>query len=172
MKAFKLHLISFRYLSSPEKISVIGNGVVINPKSLVKELLIHEEGRDRQLAHFRPRPCHPPTYIELDRSKKSPKGDNKIGTTIKAGLDLTWTRGCVGNPGLRTFWDRVTSSQNAFASTLEEKKLPSIYQTLMMQSFFSFDDIFEEYYEYGHQIANITDTVIFNDALITASACS
>ncbi len=35
-KKFKLHLIPSVFF--PEKISVIGNGVVVNPKSLVKEL--------------------------------------------------------------------------------------------------------------------------------------
>ena len=36
-KKFKLHLIPSG-IFFPEKISVIGNGVVVNPKSLVKEL--------------------------------------------------------------------------------------------------------------------------------------
>lgn len=43
-KKFKLHLIPSG-IFFPEKISVIGNGVVVNPKSLVKELAyLHEEG--------------------------------------------------------------------------------------------------------------------------------
>ena len=41
---FKLHLIPSG-IFFPEKISVIGNGVVVNPKSLVKELeYLHAEG--------------------------------------------------------------------------------------------------------------------------------
>ena len=43
-KKFKLHLIPSG-IFFPEKISVIGNGVVVNPKSLVKELeYLHAEG--------------------------------------------------------------------------------------------------------------------------------
>ena len=43
-KTFKLHLIPSG-IFFPQKISVIGNGVVVNPKSLVKELTyLHGEG--------------------------------------------------------------------------------------------------------------------------------
>ena len=43
-KKYKLHLIPSG-IFFPEKISVIGNGMVVNPKSLVKELnYLHEEG--------------------------------------------------------------------------------------------------------------------------------
>ena len=42
-KKYKLHLIPSG-IFFPEKISVIGNGMVVNPKSLVKELnYLHEE---------------------------------------------------------------------------------------------------------------------------------
>jgi len=53
-KKFKLHLIPSG-IFFPEKISVIGNGMVVNPKSLVKELsYLHEEGvtTDNFACHF------------------------------------------------------------------------------------------------------------------------
>ena len=43
-KKFKLHLIPSG-IFFPEKVSVIGNGMVVNPKSLVEELdYLHQEG--------------------------------------------------------------------------------------------------------------------------------
>ena len=83
-KKFKLHLIPSG-IFFPEKISVIGNGVVINPKSLVKELAyLHEEGVTTDSLRISDR-AHVilPYHIELDRLQEESKGDNKIGTTIK-----------------------------------------------------------------------------------------
>ena len=83
-KKFKLHLIPTG-ICFPEKISVIGNGVVVNPKSLVKELAyLHEEGVSTDSLRISDR-AHVilPYHIELDRLQEESKGDNKIGTTIK-----------------------------------------------------------------------------------------
>ena len=83
-KKFKLHLIPSG-IFFPEKISVIGNGVVVNPKSLVKELAyLHEEGVSTDSLRISDR-AHVilPYHIELDRLQEESKGDNKIGTTIK-----------------------------------------------------------------------------------------
>ncbi len=83
-KKFKLHLIPSG-IFFPEKISVIGNGMVVNPKSLVKELsYLHEEGVTTDNLRISDR-AHVilPYHIELDRLQEEAKGDNKIGTTIK-----------------------------------------------------------------------------------------
>ena len=66
--------------------------------------------------------------------------------------------------GLRTFWT-VTSLQNDFSINLEEKNRQ--FTKLYDAEALSFDDIFEEYYEYGQQIKQyVTDnSVILNDAL-------
>ncbi|MCC9881034.1 adenylosuccinate synthetase, partial [Streptococcus agalactiae] len=68
-----------------EKISVIGNGVVVNPKSLVKELAyLHGEGVTTDNLRISDR-AHVilPYHIKLDQLQEDAKGDNKIGTTIK-----------------------------------------------------------------------------------------
>lgn len=83
-KKYKLHLIPSG-IFFPEKISVIGNGMVVNPKSLVKELnYLHEEGVTTDNLRISDR-AHVilPYHIELDRLQEEAKGDNKIGTTIK-----------------------------------------------------------------------------------------
>ena len=88
-KKFKLHLIPSG-IFFPEKISVIGNGMVVNPKSLVKELsYLHEEGVTTDNLRISDR-AHVilPYHIELDRLQEEAKGDNKIGTTIKGIANL------------------------------------------------------------------------------------
>ena len=77
-KKFKLHLIPSG-IFFPEKISVIGNGMVVNPKSLVKELsYLHEEGVTTDNLRISDR-AHVilPYHIELDRCKK------KLRATIR-----------------------------------------------------------------------------------------
>lgn len=59
--------------------------MVVNPKSLVKELsYLHEEGVTTDNLRISDR-AHVilPYHIELDRLQEEAKGDNKIGTTIK-----------------------------------------------------------------------------------------
>ena len=81
---YKLHLIPSGIFYK-EKISVIGNGVVVNPKSLVKELAYLKENnvatdnlRISDRAHV-----ILPYHIKLDQLQEDAKGENKIGTTIK-----------------------------------------------------------------------------------------
>ena len=60
--------------------------MVVNPKSLVKELsYLHEEGvtTDNFTYFCIVRTLFLPYHIELDRLQEVAKGDNKIGTTIK-----------------------------------------------------------------------------------------
>ena len=69
----------------PEKTSVIGNGVVVNPKALVKEIAyLHENGVTTDNLRISDR-AHVilPYHIKLDALQEEAKGDNKIGTTIK-----------------------------------------------------------------------------------------
>lgn len=164
-KKFKLHLIPSG-IFFPEKISVIGNGVVINPKSLVKELAyLHEEGVTTDSLRISDR-AHVilPYHIELDRLQEEAKGDNKIGTTIKgigpAYMDKT------ARVGIRIadLLDRDVFAER-LRINLEEKN--RLFTKLYNAPALSFDDIFEEYYEYGQQIKQyVTDTsVILNDAL-------
>ncbi|MGO1433377.1 MAG: adenylosuccinate synthetase, partial [Ruoffia tabacinasalis] len=83
-KTFKLHLIPSGIFDN-SKISVIGNGVVVNPKSIVKELnYLKAEGVDTSNLRISSR-AHVilPYHILMDQLQEDSKGDNKIGTTIK-----------------------------------------------------------------------------------------
>ena len=164
-KKFKLHLIPSG-IFFPEKISVIGNGVVINPKSLVKELAyLHEEGVTTDSLRISDR-AHVilPYHIELDRLQEESKGDNKIGTTIKGIGPAYMDKAARVGIRIADLLDRDVFPER-LRINLEEKNRQStkLYEAEAL----SFDDIFEEYYEYGQQIKQyVTDTsVILNDAL-------
>ena len=164
-KKFKLHLIPSG-IFFPEKISVIGNGVVINPKSLVKELAyLHEEGVTTDSLRISDR-AHVilPYHIELDRLQEESKGDNKIGTTIKGIGPAYMDKAARVGIRIADLLDRDVFAER-LRINLEDKnrQFTKLYEAEAL----SFDDIFEEYYEYGQQIKQyVTDTsVILNDAL-------
>lgn len=164
-KKFKLHLIPSG-IFFPEKISVIGNGVVINPKSLVKELAyLHEEGVSTDSLRISDR-AHVilPYHIELDRLQEESKGDNKIGTTIKGIGPAYMDKAARVGIRIADLLDRDVFAER-LRINLEEKN--RLFTKLYNAPALSFDDIFEEYYEYGQQIKQyVTDTsVILNDAL-------
>lgn len=164
-KKFKLHLIPSG-IFFPEKISVIGNGVVINPKSLVKELAyLHDEGVSTDSLRISDR-AHVilPYHIELDRLQEESKGDNKIGTTIKGIGPAYMDKAARVGIRIADLLDRDVFAER-LRINLEEKNRQ--FTKLYDAEALSFDDIFEEYYEYGQQIKQyVTDTsVILNDAL-------
>lgn len=79
---FKIHLVPSGILY-PETVCVIGNGVVIDPKVLLKEIdsLV---ARGVSIANLRISPnAHiiMPYHIKLDELEEASKGDAKIGTT-------------------------------------------------------------------------------------------
>ena len=83
-KKYKLHLIPSGIFNQ-DKICILGNGLVINPKSLLEEIrYLKELGistdnlkiSDRAHIIF-------PYHIKLDQLKEESKGNNKIGTTVK-----------------------------------------------------------------------------------------
>ena len=101
-KKFKLHLIPSG-IFFPEKISVIGNGVVVNPKSLVKELAyLHEEGYQQTAFAFLTVPMS--SFLTTSNwtvSKKSQKETTRLERPSK-GLDQPiWIRLHVWGSGSR-----------------------------------------------------------------------
>lgn len=106
-KKFKLHLIPSG-IFFPEKISVIGNGVVVNPKSLVKELeYLHAEGVSTDSLRVSDR-AHVilPYHIKLDQLQEAAKVTIRLVQLIKASVQLIWIRLRVSVFVLQTFWTR------------------------------------------------------------------
>ena len=162
---YKLHLIPSG-IFYPEKVSVIGNCVVVNPKSLVKELAyLHDAGITTDNLRISDR-AHVilPYHIKLDQLQEDSKGDNKIGTTIKGIGPADLDKAASVRIGSADFKDKESFSYRLNIN-LEQKnrEFTKMYEVDPVD----FQDIFEEYYDYGQQIKKyVTDTsVILNDAL-------
>ena len=162
---YKLHLIPSG-IFYPEKVSVIGNGVVVNPKSLVKELAyLHDAGITTDNLRISDR-AHVilPYHIKLDQLQEDAKGDNKIGTTIKGIGPAYMDKAARVGIRIADLLDKEIFAER-LKTNLEQKnrEFTKMYEIDPI----NFQDIFEEYYDYGQQIKKyVTDTsVILNDAL-------
>ena len=162
---YKLHLIPSG-IFSPEKISVIGNGVVLNPKSLITELAyLHERNVTTDNLRISDR-AHVilPYHIRLDQLQEEAKGDNKIGTTNKGIGPCYMDKAARVGIRVADLLDRDVFAERLKINLAEKNRLfTKMYDSEPIE----FDDIFEEYYEYGQQMKQyVCDTsVILNDAL-------
>ncbi|MFA9468277.1 adenylosuccinate synthase [Streptococcus sp. E24BD] len=166
-KKFKLHLIPSG-IFFPEKTAVIGNGMVVNPKALVKELdYLHGEGVTMDNLRISDR-AHIilPYHIKLDQLQEEAKGDQKIGTTIK-GIGPAYMDKA-GRVGIRIadLLDKEVFAERLRVNLAEKNRL---FEKFYEADTLDFEEIFEEYYSYGQQIKQyVTDTsVVLNDALDT-----
>ena len=164
-ETYKLHLIPSG-IFSPEKLCIIGNGVVVNPKSLVTELAyLHERNIMTDNLRISDR-AHVilPYHIELDRLQEEAKGDKKIGTTIKGIGPAYMDKAARVGIRIADLLDREVFEER-LRINLEDKNRQ--FTKLYDASPINFEEIFEEYYEYGQQIKQyVCDTsVLLNDAL-------
>ncbi|WP_026695839.1 adenylosuccinate synthase [Peribacillus kribbensis] len=164
-ETYKLHLIPSGIFYS-DKICVIGNGMVVDPKALVKELAyLHERGITTDNLRISNR-AHVilPYHLKLDEVEEERKGANKIGTT-KKGIGPAYMDKAARN-GIRIadLLERDTFEEK-LERNLEEKNrlLERFYET----SGFTIEEILDEYYEYGQQIKKfVCDTsVVLDNAL-------
>ncbi|WP_326717124.1 adenylosuccinate synthase [Vagococcus jeotgali] len=162
---YKLHLIPSGIFYQ-DKISIIGNGVVVNPKSLVKELdylkdhsIPTDNLRISDRAHV-----ILPYHILLDRLQEEAKGDQKIGTTIKGIGPAYMDKAARVGIRLADLLDKEVFAERLKINLDEKNK---VFTKIYEVDGIDFDDIFEEYYEYGQLLKQyVTDTsVILNDAL-------
>jgi adenylosuccinate synthase len=164
-ETYKLHLIPSGIFYK-DKICVIGNGMVVDPKALVKELAyLHEKGVTTDNLRISNR-AHVilPYHLKLDEVEEESKGDNKIGTT-KKGIGPAYMDKAA-RVGIRVadLLDKEIFEEKLERNLKEKNRLlERIYET----EGFKLEDIFDEYYEYGQQIKQyVVDTsVVLNDAL-------
>ena len=164
-KTYKLRLIPSGIFYS-DKISVIGNGVVLNPKSLVTELkYLHDNGVSTDNLRISNR-AHIilPYHIVLDGLQEAAKKDNKIGTTNKGIGPAYMDKAARVGIRVADLLEKDTFEEK-LRTNLEEKN--SLFEKMYGHEPIKFEDIFEEYYEYGQELKDyVTDTsVILNDAL-------
>ncbi|WP_071461047.1 adenylosuccinate synthase [Bacillus massilinigeriensis] len=164
-ETYKLHLIPSGIFYH-DKICVIGNGMVVDPKALVQELAyIHEKGVSTDNLRISNR-AHVilPYHLKLDEVEEARKGDNKIGTTKKGIGPAYMDKAARMGIRIADLLDRETFEEK-LTYNLEEKN--RLLERMYDSEGFKIEDILEEYYEYGQQIAKyVCDTsVVLNDAL-------
>ncbi|MDA1476998.1 adenylosuccinate synthase [Bacillus changyiensis] len=162
---YKLHLIPSGIFYK-DKICVIGNGMVVDPKALVEELsYLHERKVETDNLRISNR-AHVilPYHLRLDAVEEERKGANKIGTTKKGIGPAYMDKAARIGIRIADLLDR-TAFEEKLANNLKEKNrlLEKMYDT----TGFKIEDILDEYYEYGQQIKQyVCDTsVVLNDAL-------
>ncbi len=130
-KKFVLHTIPSG-IFRPGLTNLIGNGVVIDPITLVKELALLDEGgfqyRDRLLVAKKAHLILP-THRYLDAASEAAKGKEKIGSTLKgigpAYMDKTGRNGLrIGTTTLPDFEDRYNSLKEKHLGLL--KGMPGV----------------------------------------------
>ncbi|WP_017187011.1 adenylosuccinate synthase [Alkalibacillus haloalkaliphilus] len=164
---YKLHLIPSGVFNS-DKVCLLGNGMVINPESLIKEME-YVEGFGLTLEHLKiSNRAHVimPYHIELDRLQEERKGKEKqIGTT-KKGIGPAYS-------------DKVNRSGVRFADLIEPESLYELILTQVEQTNellekiydapkLDAQEIYETYKQYGERLAPyVTDTSVLLDEATT-----
>ncbi|MEQ6388621.1 adenylosuccinate synthase [Bacillaceae bacterium S4-13-58] len=162
---YKLHLIPSG-IFYPEKLCVLGNGMVIDPKALVEELAyLHE--KDITTDHLRiSNRAHVilPYHLKLDELQEEQKGVNKIGTTKKGIGPAYMDKAARIGIRIADLLDKDVFKEKLQNNLAEKNR---VFEKLYDSEPLSIDDIFEQYYEYGQQFKNyVCDTsVVLNGAL-------
>ncbi|GAA5416528.1 adenylosuccinate synthetase [Paraliobacillus ryukyuensis] len=162
---YKLHLIPSGIFFQ-EKTSVLGNGMVIDPKAMVEELqYLHDKGVTTENLRISNR-AHVilPYHIKLDLLQEEDKGIHKIGTTKKGIGPAYMDKAARTGIRIADLLDKEVFREKLVQNLAEKNRLfTKVYETEEIQV----EDILKDYYEYGRQIAKyVTDTsVVLNDAL-------
>lgn len=164
-ETYKLHLIPSGIFFK-DKISVLGNGMVIDPKAIVEELAyLHDKGVTTDHLKISNR-AHVilPYHIKLDRLQEEDKGANKIGTTKKGIGPAYMDKAARVGIRIADLLDKESFRKKLEQNLAEKNRLfKKVYEVEELQV----EDILDEYYAYGQQIAKyVVDTsVVLNDAL-------
>ncbi|WP_252313719.1 adenylosuccinate synthase [Sinobaca sp. H24] len=162
---YKLHLIPSGIFYS-DKICVIGNGMVIDPKALVEELkYLHDRNVDTSNLRISNR-AHVilPYHIKLDIVEEESKGSNQIGTTRKGIGPAYMDKAARTGIRIADLLDKEEFREKLDRNLKEKNRLlEKIYET----EGFELEEVLEEYYEYGQLVSKYVDdtSVVLNDAI-------
>lgn len=164
-ETYKLHLIPSGIFYS-DKICVIGNGMVIDPKALVEELkYLHDRNVDTSNLRISNR-AHVilPYHIKLDIVEEESKGSNQIGTTRKGIGPAYMDKAARTGIRIADLLDKEEFREKLDRNLKEKNRLlEKIYET----EGFELEEVLEEYYEYGQLVSKYVDdtSVVLNDAI-------
>lgn len=164
-QTYKLHLIPSGIFFS-DKLSVIGNGVVINPQAAIEELgYLKKRGIDVSGLRISSR-AHVilPYHVLLDECQEQAKGDEKVGTTNKGIGPAYMDKAARVGIRMADLLEKETFATKLRQNLTEKNQL---FEKIYDRDALKFDDIFEKYFEYGQELKQyVTDTsVVVNDAL-------
>ena len=165
-ETYKLHLVPSGIFYK-DKLAVIGNGVVVDPVALLKELDgLNERGIPTSNLRISNRAqVILPYHLAQDEYEERLRGDNKIGTT-KKGVGPAYVDK-VQRIGIRMadLLEKETF-ERLLKSNIEYKQ--AYFKGMFNETCPSFDDIFEEYYAAGQRLKEfVTDTSkILDDAFV------
>ncbi|MFA7468313.1 MAG: adenylosuccinate synthase [Desulfotomaculaceae bacterium] len=157
---FKLHLIPSGILY-PEKICIIGNGVVVDPAELIQELdSLSDRGVNTGILYISDR-AHVvmPYHRLLDSLEERRRGNNKIGTTNR-GIGPAY-KDKTARTGIRMA-DLLDPPR--FAAVLKENlnEKNEIFDRIYGVKGFEFEEVYEEYRGYGRRLEKLVqDTSVF-----------
>ncbi|MBI4495328.1 MAG: adenylosuccinate synthase [Deltaproteobacteria bacterium] len=166
-QSFVLHLVPSGALY-PDKMCVIGNGVVVDPQVLLEEIgELRHRGyfqKDHQLLISEDAHLIMPYHKRIDLARERMKGEGKIGTTGR-GIGPAY-EDKIGRQGIRvgdlldeeTFREKLESNWEMKNTCLE---------TCLHDQGFDREDVFREYRKYAAQLQNSVGNVsVFLDRQI------
>ncbi|ANC79181.1 adenylosuccinate synthase [Fictibacillus halophilus] len=164
-KKYKLHLIPSGIFYK-DKICVIGNGMVVDPKAVLEELAyLHSHGVSTDNLRISNR-AHVilPYHLRQDILEEESKGANKIGTTKKGIGPAYMDKAARIGIRIADLLDREEFEEKLERNLAEKNRL---FERIYESEGFTKEEILDEYYEYGQQIKKyVVDTsVVLNDAL-------
>lgn len=165
-ETYKLHLVPSGIFYK-DKLAVIGNGVVVDPVALLKELdALNERGVSTDNLRISNRAqVILPYHLKQDEYEEERRGDNKIGTT-KKGIGPAYVDKAQ-RIGIRM---ADLLNKESFKQRLQDniEYKDAYFKGMFNKPCPTFDEIFETYYEAGQRLAPyVTDTAkVLDDAFV------
>lgn len=164
-ETYKLHLVPSGIFYK-EKTSVIGNGMVVDPKALVGELKgLQDRGVNTDNLRISNR-AHVilPYHLKQDLVEEESRGENKIGTTGK-GIGPAYMDKAA-RIGIRIA-DLLDYEVFEMKLRMNLKEKNRLFEKMYDTEGFNIEDILEEYYGFGQELSKyVTDTSkVLNDSL-------
>lgn len=164
-REYKMRLVPSGILYS-DKLTLIGNCVVVNPKSLVEEIT-NLKAQGLSFANFKiSNRAHLilPYHIKLDGLQEQSKGSAKIGTTNRGIGPAYMDKAARVGIRMADLLEKDTFAAKLKANLeLKNRQFIAVYHSTPLD----FDDLFEEYYQYGQELKPyVVDTAkLLNDQL-------
>jgi adenylosuccinate synthase len=164
-KEFKLHLIPSGILF-PDALCIIGNGVVLNPKSLLDEIAdIEKRGLSAKNLKISQN-CHliMPYHLVIDEASEQSMGDAKIGTTKKGIGPVHADKAAREGIRVADLMEKELFARK-LKTALDKKNI--VLKNIYSRSPLDYDLVLKTYLDYGKKIKKyVSDTsLIINEAL-------